>query len=99
VDVLEHIEPEYVDAVFDHLEDLTEVVLFATIHTVPAKKELSDGRNAHLTVQPMEWWLPKFLERFSIQTVQAEGPGGFFVLCHNSDLELKVSSGPVYRSG
>ena len=44
-DVLEHIEPEYLDDVLDHLEELTEKILFATVHTGPAGKILSDGRN------------------------------------------------------
>ena len=85
-DVLEHIEPECLEAVLDHLEELTEVVLFATIHTGPAGKVLDDGRNAHLIQQPMEWWLPKLWERFTLQTVQAEGPNGFFVIAQNQSL-------------
>lgn len=88
-DVLEHIEPEYIDGVFDHLEELTQVLLFATVHTGPAGKHLSDGRNAHLIQQPMEWWLPKFTERFSIQTAQSTGPQGFFVIAQNANLEIQ----------
>jgi hypothetical protein len=89
-DVLEHIEPQYLEDVLDHLEELTQVVLFATVHTGPAAKTLPDGRNAHLIQRPMEWWLPKFWERFSIQTVQVEGPQGFFVIANNSGLRLQT---------
>lgn len=88
IDVLEHIEPEYLDNVLDHLEDLTEVVLFASVHMGPAGKTLSDGRNAHLTQEPIEWWLPKFMERFSIQTVQVVSPVEFFVIANNRELAL-----------
>jgi hypothetical protein len=84
----EHIEPEYLDNVLDHLEDLTEVVLFASVHMGPAGKTLSDGRNAHLTQEPIEWWLPKFMERFAIQTVQVVSPVEFFVIAHNRSLAL-----------
>lgn len=91
IDVLEHIEPDCIDAVMDHLEELTEVILFATVHTGPAGKTLPDGRNAHLIQQPMDWWLPKFMERFSIQGVQARGSQAFEVLAHNSDLVLDDS--------
>ena len=86
-DVLEHIEPEYLNSVLDHLEDLTQIILFATVHTGPAGKTLSDGRNAHLIQQPMEWWLPKFQDRFAIQTVQKTGKKGFYVIAQHSGLE------------
>ena len=87
-DVLEHIEPDYLENVLDHLEQLTEVILFATVHTGPAAKTLPDGRNAHLIQKPMEWWLPKFQDRWDIQTVQKTGRGGFYVIANNKDLEL-----------
>lgn len=82
IDVLEHIEPEHLDEVLDDLQRLTEAVLFVTIHTGPAVKVLSDGRNAHLTQQPMSWWLPKLWERFEIQTVQVTGECQFYVIAY-----------------
>lgn len=79
VDVLEHIEPECIDAVLDDLKRLTEAVFFGTVATGPAAKSLSDGRNAHLIQQPLRWWIPKFLDRFNIQSVQATR-NGFLVV-------------------
>jgi hypothetical protein len=70
VDVLEHIEPHLLDNVLDHLRDLTEVVCFLTIDTGPAGKTLSDGRNAHLIQEPMDWWMPKLLARWDLQSCQ-----------------------------
>jgi len=35
-DVLEHIEPEYLDAVLDHIKELTDTMLFASVNTGPA---------------------------------------------------------------
>jgi hypothetical protein len=80
IDVLEHIEPEYLDNVLDDLARLTECVAFLTIHTGPAVKVLADGRNAHLTQQPMSWWLPKLWDRFDVQTVQVTGEHAFYVI-------------------
>lgn len=88
IDVIEHIEPEFLDDVLDHLEELTKVILFMSVHMGPASKVLSDGRNAHLTQQPPSWWLPKILERFDLQTFQLVSPVEFFVICHNSALDL-----------
>ncbi len=66
IDVLEHIEPEYLDNVLHHLKALTRRVGFLTIHTGPAKKILSDGRNAHLIQEPIEWWFPIIKQHFTI---------------------------------
>jgi hypothetical protein len=88
-DVLEHIEPEFLEDVLDHLMDLTEVCLFCSINTGPAGKILDDGRNAHLIQQPMEWWLPKLWERFSVQKFQISGPNEFYIFAYN--LGLKIS--------
>jgi hypothetical protein len=82
IDVLEHIEPEYLENVLDHLALLTEVVALVTVHTGPAMKVLPDGRNAHLTQQPMQWWLPKLWDRFDIQTVQRISETGFYVIAY-----------------
>ena len=82
IDVLEHIEPDLLDNVLDHLASLTEAVAFLTVHTGPAGKLLPDGRNAHLIQEPMEWWLPKIVERFDVQTVQKTNVNAFHVIAH-----------------
>lgn len=97
IDVLEHIEPEYLDKVLDDLMRVTELVLFCTIHTGPAVKELSDGRNAHLTQQPMEWWLPKLWSRFNLQTVQVTGPQGFYVIAYAKPKAIEGVNGEKLR--
>ena len=66
IDVLEHVEPEFIDNVLDDLARLTLKIGFFTVTTVPAKKTLPDGRNAHLIQMPPGWWLPKFLDRFEL---------------------------------
>lgn len=66
VDVLEHIEPEFIDNVLD---DLKRVIInkgFFTISCREALMILSDGRNAHLIQKPREWWKEKLLKRFNV---------------------------------
>ena len=66
IDVLEHIEPHLLDNVLDDLKRVTMGVGIFTVHTGAAVKVLPDGRNAHLTQQPPEWWLPRIMERFEL---------------------------------
>ena len=82
IDVLEHIEPPFLENVLNHLAELTEVVAFITIHTGPAMKTLPDGRNAHLTQEPIEWWLPKLTDRFDIQTLQKVGEHNYYSILY-----------------
>ena len=79
IDVLEHIEPESLEAVLDDLKRVTTKVGVFTVHTGPAVKTLPDGRNAHLIQQPPRWWLEKVLARFELNMFQ-KVPGGFFVI-------------------
>jgi hypothetical protein len=65
-DVLEHIEPVCLDNVLDHLRDLTIKACFVSGCTVPAKKTLADGRNAHLIVKSARWWIDQLWDRFEL---------------------------------
>jgi hypothetical protein len=56
-DVLEHIEPDNLRRVLAHIHYLTRLAAFLVISTVPSSKFLADGRNAHLIVQPPQWWI------------------------------------------
>lgn len=79
IDVLEHIEPEHLNAVLDDLKRVTLRVGVFTVHCGPALKVLSDGRNAHLIQRPPTWWLPKLLERFELAQFTRDAHG-FFVI-------------------
>jgi hypothetical protein len=79
IDVLEHIEPELLDNVLDDLKRVTAGMGVFTVHTGPAGKVLLDGRNAHLIQKPASWWIPKFLERFELNTFNRM-PMGFYVV-------------------
>lgn len=78
IDVLEHVEPDCLETVLDHLKDLTQEFGFFTVHTGPAAKILPDGRNAHLIQEPARWWLPLLLERFDLNLFN-KMPQGFWV--------------------
>ena len=71
-DVAEHVEPAYIEAFLDELMRVTRKTLLLVVCTRPARKFLSDGRNAHLTVEPVEWWLPKLRARFHMNELQAD---------------------------
>jgi len=86
-DVLEHIEPELLDNVLDDIQRLALKVAFFTVATRPAKKTLADGRNAHLIVEPAEWWLPKFLARWRLDTFNRVGDGMFLCSVSNKEWE------------
>ncbi|MGI9504503.1 MAG: methyltransferase domain-containing protein, partial [Geminicoccaceae bacterium] len=70
VDVLEHIAPEYLEKVLDHLSELTLRAGFLAIATRPANKTLPDGRNAHLIIESNEWWQSKIAEHFHIESME-----------------------------
>lgn len=70
IDVLEHIEPDFLGNVIDDLAAITTKLGFFSIHMGPAVKVLADGRNAHLIQKPSSWWLKRLVERFEIAHVQ-----------------------------
>lgn len=77
IDVLEHIEPEFLDNVLRHVASLARKAAFFVISTQPAATILADGRNAHLTIQGKEWWRKKLGEHFSVIEEQP-GTLGFY---------------------
>jgi hypothetical protein len=79
IDVLEHIELEFLPSILQDLRDITIKHGFFTVHTGKAEKVLTDGRNAHLIQQPASWWLPKMCEHFEIEHVQ-RATNGFWLL-------------------
>jgi len=59
-DVLEHIESELLQNVLDHINELSTDILYLSANLTPAKKDLPDGRNAHLIQKPSSWWKEHF---------------------------------------
>ena len=67
-DVLEHVEPAHIDQTLDTLFSITKKYQYHLIACHPAKKLLSDGRNAHLIVESPEWWKNK-LQKYNWEIV------------------------------
>lgn len=70
-DVLEHIEPLCLQDVLQHLAELTQKVFYFQIACRPAKRILSDGRNAHLLVREPYFWLDTLRHHFDITDFRA----------------------------
>jgi FkbM family methyltransferase len=73
-DVLEHIEPDYIDSVIGDIARCTERAAYLVIHTGPAMKTLADGRNAHLIQENRAWWYRKLEQHFHIEDMEEHGP-------------------------
>lgn len=64
-DVLEHVEPMFLENVIQDLKALTLKTLYLAVSLRPSMKTLPDGRNAHLIIQPASWWMPKLRKDFT----------------------------------
>lgn len=88
-DVLEHIEPEKLQFVLRDLQRVTKKVLYAIIHTGPAGKTLSDGRNTHLIQRDRRWWDKKLSNYFKIGQTIEKLPELHYVLAPQLKLKKK----------
>ena len=80
-DVLEHVEPECLDAVLAELGRVTQEVGLFVVHLTAAKKSLPDGRNAHLIQQPADWWAARIASAgFAIEKHGASEHEAWFVV-------------------
>lgn len=60
-DVLEHIEPEFLDSTLEFLSTKSRFS-YHLIALAPSSVTLPDGRNAHLILETRDWWRNKFLK-------------------------------------
>lgn len=89
-DVMEHVEPQYVDHVLADIYTLTKKMVFFQIATRPASKTLPDGRNAHLIQENGNWWLRHLVLHFDVRQFQDMG-GGIVAIC--TPIVPEVSTG------
>ena len=61
-DVLEHIPEHEIPIVLKEIDGYAWEIVFLSICTREARKTLPDGRNAHLTIKPPDWWKGKICE-------------------------------------
>lgn len=69
---MEHIEPEYLHAVLQAMQDLRPKCVFLAISTIPANKTLPDGRNAHILLESADWWRTQLEKHFTTIQGKAE---------------------------
>lgn len=101
IDVLEHIEPDLLDKCLKEIASIARRLVLLTVHTGPAKKVLSDGRNAHLIQKPRAWWLPKLEEHFDIIHFQSARKGFFVLGCPKGaycDLDAQLDLRELVRA-
>jgi len=59
-DVMEHIEPKFVQQVTNHICELADKVAVVIISLRQGKRKLPDGSFAHKIVRPAHWWMDLF---------------------------------------
>ena len=77
VTVINVLEYTAVEKTLDELEDLVEFTLFCVVNVNNAQ-----------TKQPPEWWLPKFWDRFTLQTFQVLDKDQFMVIANNINIPM-----------
>lgn len=55
-DVLEHVEPEFIERTIRRIFEYATKVVFLNVSLVDSNKDLPDGRNSHLIQRPYDWW-------------------------------------------
>lgn len=89
-DVMEHIEPEFIDGVLDDIRSLAKKVAFFSISTRLAAKTLPDGRNTHISIHPYTWWFEKLASRWRVGTMHNAGNGDVEFTCFTQDVETVI---------
>lgn len=59
-DVLEHLNERDVPSFIERIFGYAKSFVWASVCCRPAHKNFPDGRNIHLTVQPLVWWERQF---------------------------------------
>lgn len=69
-DVMEHVEPQFVDGVIDDVFALAKRAVFFSISCEVGARTLDNGEPAHCSVHPAAWWLDKLAERGVLERMQ-----------------------------
>ena len=81
-DVLEHVEPEYLDNVLEHIQAIVEVAAYFVIATRPdGTKKLPDGRDPHICLHDKDWWEAKIGEYFNVVKCEMGERGEVIMEC------------------
>lgn len=70
-DVMEHVEPNKIDNVLQHISSLARKAVYLVIACNETQHFLPDGRSSHLTIKPPRWWVDRvgFLDWKIVQVV------------------------------
>jgi hypothetical protein len=68
-DVLEHIEEDDVNIVLAEIYSKANKLVYLGICNSPADSFLPDGRNSHITMKHIDWWLEKIIPHAETFTV------------------------------
>lgn len=74
IHMLEHVEPECVDSVIDHMLSLAEKALLLVVSCQPSTKSLPDGSPWHSFVRDADWWRARLIG-FEPQAPLRDRPG------------------------
>jgi hypothetical protein len=81
IDEYRRMRPELLENVLQNLGEIKKKFGLFSVHTGPAIKVLTDGRNAHLIQEPSSWLLRLLTDYFEIQQLETLSDGsGFWVL-------------------
>jgi hypothetical protein len=69
MDVLEHIEPNCIGNVLNHINSKFTKKALLSISLLPARDVLPDGRNAHILIKPAEWWVKTLSEHLTLESI------------------------------
>ena len=67
IDVIEHIPIEDIDYFLEQLSNLSKKYIFLNVGCYSAAALLTNGENAHITIQKPEWWYEKILKLIKIR--------------------------------
>ena len=79
IDVLEHIEPEFLDDVLKDLHRCTEGYGVFDIALFLSGLMLPDGRDSHLIIEKPHWWKEKLGKYFEVLDSEMGGPKGHYL--------------------
>lgn len=71
VDVLEHIEPDKIDAVLEHIYERTNKIFYFKICLVASHNTFPDGTNLHLIIEDADFWQNKLIKHWELSEVFA----------------------------
>lgn len=71
-DVMEHVEPEFVDSVLRHIGTLANRAVVFSISCEEGVRLLADGSNTHRSVHDAEWWVRKLFRIGAVEVHRAD---------------------------